>query len=110
MYKRQLDTLFSLRDESGRVSESVLDMAFSLYRATLEAYDLAEAVDAIIAGGKELGDTFDSYKERRALEDAFNFNQIFGMPAERALSDWQHEFDKATSSFSDSRASSLFSV
>lgn len=96
--QKALDTLFSLRDESGRVSESVLDMAFSLYRATLEAYDLAEAVDAIIAGGKELGDTFDSYKERRALEDAFNFNQIFGMPAERALSDWQHEFDKATRS------------
>lgn len=89
-----LVALKSLRDENGNLSKSILDSAFSLYRATLAAKGLVKAYDAIISGVEELRDTFDSYGERRAMEEQFNFNYIFGRPAERMMEDWQHEYDR----------------
>jgi TP901 family phage tail tape measure protein len=88
-----LPLLTSLRDKNGELSKSIMDSAFSLYRATLAAKGLAEAYDAILSGAKELKDTFDYRKELRGLEERYNYNYIFGRPAERAMEDWQAEFD-----------------
>ncbi len=88
-----LPLLVQLRNENGKVSQSILDQAFTLYRATLAAKGLVDAYDAILSGAKELKGTFDYRQELRGLEERYNFNYLFGRPAERAMEDWQAEFD-----------------
>lgn len=91
--KTLLPLLTSLRDKNGEVSKSILDQAFALYRATLAAKGLAKAYDAVVSGVEELRDQFDYRPDLRAMESRYNFNYLFGRPAERAMEDWQAEFD-----------------